>query len=151
MNLSVRDFADRFSDLNRVLELYCTRPKTWILAWSKFQVSGRVQYIIYYRTCMADFDKGTLEHLKRLSRIECDEDEEKDILWSLKRVLEYVAQLDEVKTEKTKPCNSVLNGMAKNRWREDVPEALLSREQFLVNAPDQIAGMIRVPPVLKPQ
>ncbi len=100
---------------------------------------------------MPDFDKQTLAHLKKLSRIECDPEEEEDILMSLKRVLEFVKQLDEVKTEKTKPCNSVLNGMAGNRWREDVPKTSLSREQFLANAPDQIAGMIRVPPVLKPQ
>jgi len=100
---------------------------------------------------MADFDKQTLEHLKKLSRIECDEDEEADILQSLKRVLEYVQQLSEVETEKTKPLNHVLNGISKNRWREDVPGSLLNRDQFLANAPDQIAGMNRVPPVLKPQ
>jgi aspartyl-tRNA(Asn)/glutamyl-tRNA(Gln) amidotransferase subunit C len=100
---------------------------------------------------MAEFDKQTLEHLKRLSRIECDPEEGEDILQSLKRVLEYVKLLGEVKTEKAKPCNTVLNGMAANRWREDVPAHPLSREQFLANAPDQIAGMIRVPPVLKPQ
>ncbi len=100
---------------------------------------------------MADFDKQTLEHLMKLSRIECDPEEEEDILGSLKRILEYVKQLDEVKTEKAKPCNFVLNWMAGNRLREDVAENLLSREQFLANAPDQIAGMIRVPPVLKPQ
>ena len=100
---------------------------------------------------MADFDKHTLEHLKKLCRIECDEAEEADILKSLKRVLQYVEQLEEVQTEKAKPCNHVLNGMARNRWREDVPEAIMTREQFLANAPDQIAGMIRVPPVLKPQ
>lgn len=99
---------------------------------------------------MADFDKQTLEYLKKLCRIDCDEEEEEDILKSLKRILEYVEQLDEVQVEKTKPCNYVQNGMVKNRWREDVPEAVAFREQFLANAPDQIAGMIRVPPVLKP-
>ena len=100
---------------------------------------------------MAHFDKDTLLHLKKLCRIDLDAEEEEDILKSLKRVLEYVDQLDEVKAEKTRPCNHVMNGMARNRWREDVPEELLSRELFLGNAPDQIAGMVRVPPVLKPQ
>lgn len=100
---------------------------------------------------MADFDNQTLAHLKKLCRIDCDEEEEADILQSLKRILAYVEQLDEVQTEKTKPCSYVQNGMSRNRWREDLPESLLTREQFLANAPDQIAGMIRVPPVLKPQ
>jgi len=99
---------------------------------------------------MADFDKPTLEHLKKLCRIDCEGEEEEDILKSLKRTLEFVAQLDEVHTEKTKPCNYVTNGMSKNKWREDVAGTLFTREQFLANAPDQIAGMIRVPPVLKP-
>ena len=100
---------------------------------------------------MADFDRQTLEYLKKLCRIDCDEAEEADILKSLKRVLEYVKQLDEVSTDQVKTCNYVLNGMAKNKSREDVPQNLMSREQFLANAPDQIAGMIRVPPVMKPQ
>lgn len=112
---------------------------------------SKIVKVVEFLVVMADFDKQTLAHLKKLSRIECDPEEEEDILGSLKRVLEYVKQLDEVKTEKAKPWNSVLNGMAGNRWREDVPENLLSREQFLANAPDQIAGMIRVPPILKPQ
>lgn len=103
-----------------------------------------------WKEYMADFDKQTLEHLKKLCRIDCDEEEEEDILKSLKRILEYVEQLDEVQVERAKPCNYVQNGMVKNRWREDVPEAVSFREQFLANAPDQIAGMIRVPPVLKP-
>lgn len=100
---------------------------------------------------MADFDKQTLAHLKRLCRIDCDEDEENDILQSLTRILEYVEQLNEVQTETAKPCSYVQNGMSRNRWREDIPETSLTREEFLANAPDQIAGMIRVPPVLKPQ
>ena len=100
---------------------------------------------------MADFDKQTLEYLKKLCRIHCTEEEEVDIFKSLNRILEYVKQLDEVDTEKVQPCSNVLNGMAKNRWREDIPQHLLPREQFLANTPDQIAGMVRIPPVLKPQ
>jgi len=99
---------------------------------------------------MAGFDKQALDHLKKLCRIDCSEEEEADILKSLNRILEFVAKLDEVQTEE-KPCSYVLNGMAKNRWRDDEPQMALPREQFLSNAPDQIAGMIRVPPVLKPQ
>ena len=98
---------------------------------------------------MADFDKESLDHLKKLCRIECDAEEDADILKSLKRILKYIEQMNEVATDDAKPCNYVLNGMGKNRWRDDVPGLIMTREEFLANAPDQIAGMIRVPPVLK--
>ncbi len=99
---------------------------------------------------MSNFDHQSLEHLKKLCRIECTEAEDQDILASLQSVLEYVEQLKDVNTEGTKTCRYVLRGMLKNNMREDTPKDPLSRDQFLANAPDQIGGMIRVPPVLKP-
>lgn len=99
---------------------------------------------------MANFDHQALEHLKKLCRIECTEEENRDILDSLSRILEYVAQLDEINTEGTKTCRYVLRGMLRNQMREDEVKDLLPREKFLANAPDQIGGMVRVPPVLKP-
>lgn len=99
---------------------------------------------------MANFDHQTLEHLKKLCRIECTEEENSEILNNLARLLEYTDQLHEVNTEGTKTCRYVLRGMLKNRMREDVVKDLLPREAFLGNAPDQIGGMIRVPPILKP-
>ena len=98
---------------------------------------------------MAEFTQDTLNHLKKLCRIDCTEEEEKDILASLSRVLEYVEQLGAVDTKGVRPCNYVLKAMLKNRMRPDVVGELLPRNEFLANAPDQIGGMIRVPPVLK--
>ncbi len=98
---------------------------------------------------MSQFDRQALDHLKKLCRIDCTEEEEADILHSLKRVLEYVGQLNEVETEGVKPCSFVLSSMAKNELREDVVKDTMPREQFLDLAPDQIAGMIRVPPIIK--
>ncbi len=97
---------------------------------------------------MPEFDKQALEHLKKLCRIDCGGEEEADILHSLKRILEFVRELDEVPTENVKSCNYLTNGLP-NNWREDVSEMAMPRDQFLANAPDKIAGMIRVPPVLK--
>jgi len=98
---------------------------------------------------MANFDHQTLEYLKKLCRIECTEEESLDIEANLTRVLEYIEQLKEVNTDNTKTCRYVLRGMQRNRMREDEVKEILPREQFLANAPDQIGGMIRVPPVLK--
>jgi aspartyl-tRNA(Asn)/glutamyl-tRNA(Gln) amidotransferase subunit C len=98
---------------------------------------------------MTEFDSHTLAHLKKLCKISCTPEEEEDILNSLPRILEYAATLNEVNTDDVKPCSYVLSSMLKNQMREDEVNHLLPREQFLANAPDQIGGMIRVPPVLK--
>lgn len=99
---------------------------------------------------MATFDHQTLEHLKRLCRIQCTEEEGREISNSITRILDYVEQLNEVNTDNTRTCRYVLRGMLRNQMREDEVKDLLSREKFLSNAPDQIGGMVRVPPVLKP-
>jgi aspartyl-tRNA(Asn)/glutamyl-tRNA(Gln) amidotransferase subunit C len=98
---------------------------------------------------MAQFDAATLERLKKLCRIDCSPEEDADILQSLSRVLDYVSQLNEVDTEGVKTCRYVLRSMLKNQMRDDEVKDLLPRAEFLSNAPDQIGGMIRVPPVLK--
>jgi aspartyl-tRNA(Asn)/glutamyl-tRNA(Gln) amidotransferase subunit C len=98
---------------------------------------------------MCKFDHEDFNHLKKLCRIDCSPEEEQDILNSLQRVLGYIEQLDEINTEGVKACNYVLQSMLKNQMREDVVKDLLPREKFLNNAPDQIGGMVRVPPVLK--
>ncbi|EKE09986.1 MAG: glutamyl-tRNA(Gln) amidotransferase subunit C [uncultured bacterium] len=98
---------------------------------------------------MANFDHQTLEYLKKLCRIDLSKEEERDIEVSLTRILKYVESLKDVNTDKTKTCRYILRGMLKNRMREDEIKNLLSREKFLENAPEQIGGMVRVPPVLK--
>lgn len=99
---------------------------------------------------MSKFDQETLKHLKKLCRIECSPEEEADLLQSLKRALDHIEQLNEIDTSNVTPCRFVLRGMLKNRTREDAVKDVLPREQFLANAPDQIGGMIRVPPIMKP-
>ena len=99
---------------------------------------------------MSEFDHHALENLKKLCRIECTAEEDMDILQSLTRVLGYVEQLSEVDTTNVASCNYVLQTMLKNPMRQDIAEpSSFSREEFLHNAPDQIGGVIRVPPVMK--
>jgi len=98
---------------------------------------------------MANFDTQAFEHLKKLCRIKLSEEESAKILGNLQQVLKYVDLLDEVDTENTATCRYVLRGMLQNQMREDVVQEVLPREKFLANAPDQIGGMIRTPPVLK--
>lgn len=101
---------------------------------------------------MANFDRQTLADLKKLCKIECSPEENEDVLSSLGKILDYVEQLKEIDTDNVKTCRYILRGMGKNRLRKDLEADPLSREEFLAGAPDQIGGMVRVPPVpaLKP-
>jgi aspartyl-tRNA(Asn)/glutamyl-tRNA(Gln) amidotransferase subunit C len=80
--------------------------------------------------------------MKQLQKL-CHLTEEID----LSKILTYVGQLHEIDTEGVEPCRFVSKYLTGN-LREDVVEQPLSREQFLANAPEQIGGMIRIPPVL---
>jgi aspartyl-tRNA(Asn)/glutamyl-tRNA(Gln) amidotransferase subunit C len=90
-----------------------------------------------------DFSK-----LCRLCRISVTEEEKKKFLKSIGDVLAYVDQLNEVKTEGVAPCYTV-HETVRSVMRDDIPEAPLSRDLFLADAPSHVGGMIRVPPVLK--
>ena len=97
---------------------------------------------------MANLDKETIKYLSELCRIECTDEEQASLLEDLGSILGYIDQLNEIDTENVPPCNHVLADMA-NVMREDVVGETLPRETFLENAPSQVGGLIRVPPVIK--
>lgn len=99
---------------------------------------------------MADLTRESIQTLAQLSRIHCSKEEEDRLLLDLGKILRYVDQLNEVDTSNVPPCYQVLEGLV-NVMREDEVKDPLSRELFLANAPDQVGGMIRVPPVLQQQ
>lgn len=89
-----------------------------------------------------------IKKLARLARIDCSEEEMQRFRGELEKILNYVESLNEIDTKGVKPCNCVLD--IANAFREDeiIAEKVLDRKTFLDNSPDQVAGMIRVPPVL---
>jgi aspartyl-tRNA(Asn)/glutamyl-tRNA(Gln) amidotransferase subunit C len=95
-----------------------------------------------------DLDKNTIKKLSKLCRIDCTDEEQEMLLQDLKKILQYIEKLDEIDTDHVPPCNHVLEEIY-NVMREDEIGPLLDRNDFLSNAPSQIAGMIRVPPVMK--
>ncbi len=99
---------------------------------------------------MDRINKETIKNLIKLSRIDCNEEEQVALENDLQKILNYFEELQEINTENVSPCNQVLEGMA-NVMREDTVGQILPREVFLANAPAQIGGMIKVPPVLKQQ
>ncbi len=98
---------------------------------------------------MAHFNQQTLSHLKKLCKLDYEPEEEAEILYGLKKTLDYIALLDAVDTEGVEPCTYVLQNICETTWRDDIAKDILPRETFLANAPDQIGGMIRVPPTLR--
>lgn len=99
---------------------------------------------------MAKLDKESIKTLSKLCRIKCTEEEQEKLLENMQKIIDYVEQLHEVNTANVKPLNHVLADIA-NVMRDDEIGASLPREMFLKNAPDQIGGLIRVPPVMKKQ
>ncbi|HEV8051833.1 MAG TPA: Asp-tRNA(Asn)/Glu-tRNA(Gln) amidotransferase subunit GatC [Parachlamydiaceae bacterium] len=97
---------------------------------------------------MAILTKESIKNLIKLSRIDCTEEEQDALLLDLEKIVGLFNQLEEVDTENVSPCNQVIEGMA-NVMRDDIVGEAMPRETFLSNAPSQIGGMIRVPPVLK--
>lgn len=97
---------------------------------------------------MANLDKETLKNLTLLSSIECSEEDQESLLSDLSKIFDYIEQLGEVDTENVKPCDHVLADI-QNVTREDVVGETMPRETFLSNAPSQVGGLIRVPPVIK--
>lgn len=97
---------------------------------------------------MAKLTKQTIKNLIKLSRIDCSEEEQEALLSDLEKIIAYIEQLQNINTENVPPCNHVLEGMA-NVTRDDVVGDTMPRETFLANAPSQVGGMVRVPPVIK--
>lgn len=93
-------------------------------------------------------DEEEFTKLTRLCRIACSVEERDRFLGDLSNILSHVDTLRAVDTEGVTPCHSVLETLS-SVMRPDLPGELLSREEFLANAPAHIGGMVRVPPIMK--
>lgn len=98
---------------------------------------------------MAEVTEENLVHLTQLCRIGCSEAERVALLKDFQQIVHYVEQLSAVNTEGVEPCSHVTKGHAQTPLRDDTPQNTLDRELFLQGAPSAIAGLIRVPTILK--
>lgn len=98
---------------------------------------------------MSDISKEDIQYISKLCNIYLNEEETLRFAENFKQVLTYIDQLQKVDTTDVKPCNHVLQ-KHRHILREDKPGEIIPRDEFLANAPDQIGGMVRVPPVIKP-
>lgn len=97
---------------------------------------------------MAEVTKSTLENLKNLARLKCSEAEDQTLLEGLSKVLSHIEKLQSIDTEEVEPTDTVFQGETRESYREDTVDNTLDRKTFLDNAPDQVGGMIRTPPVM---
>jgi len=88
-----------------------------------------------------------IQAVARLARLGLSAEEKEKFGRQLNDVLLYMEKLDELPLENVEPLSHVLP--LKNVMREDVPRDGLDREQALSNAPEQQAGLFKVPPVIE--
>jgi aspartyl-tRNA(Asn)/glutamyl-tRNA(Gln) amidotransferase subunit C len=87
-----------------------------------------------------------VRHIAHLSRLALSEEELATFGEQLRRIVEYVEQLNEVDTEGVEPTAHPL--AATDALREDEPQESLAAEKVLANAPQHAANYFKVPKVL---
>lgn len=98
---------------------------------------------------MIQFDDQFFQNLEKLCRIQFSAEEKKEMLKNMNNILKHMEELNEINTDNVQPCAYVSQQSFTNVLRKDAIGETLAREDFLSNAPDQIGGMIRTPPVMK--
>lgn len=97
---------------------------------------------------MSDITDETIENLAKLCRFELTKEDKVVLFEGLNKVIDFVEELNEVNTDDVDACHQVIKNH-RHLMREDDVGELLPRDVFLKNAPDQIGGMIKVPPIIK--
>lgn len=92
-------------------------------------------------------DDLQLDHVANLARIDLTAEEKARFATQLASVLAYIAQLNEVDVTGVEPTAHAFPVV--NVWAQDVPEAGLSVEDALRNAPEKRDNMFVVPRVVE--
>ena len=88
-------------------------------------------------------DREQVLHVAKLARLSLREDEIPSVTEQLGKILDHVAQLQEVDTDGIEPTAQV--GVDRLPLRPDEPHACLPRERVLEQAPDTAGGGFVVP------
>ena len=86
-----------------------------------------------------------VEHVAKLARLELTEEEKELYTKQLGDVLKYVEQMNEVDTSDVKPMSHAIDFV--NVIREDKVVYEQTKEQLMMNAPDEENGFFRVPKI----
>lgn len=94
---------------------------------------------------MVEIDDKLLTHIATLARLSLSAEETRSLARDLAEVLKYAESLEAIPLEGVPPMS---HASEDERFRPDEPKHDLTREQALQNAPDQEAGLFRVPQVI---
>jgi aspartyl-tRNA(Asn)/glutamyl-tRNA(Gln) amidotransferase subunit C len=94
---------------------------------------------------MAEIEDKLLTHIATLARLSLSEAETRSLAHDLGDILKYAESLKDIELEGVPPMSHATEG---ERFRPDEARHELTREQALQNAPDQEAGLFRVPQVI---
>lgn len=86
-----------------------------------------------------------VEHVAKLARLDLTEEEKEKFTGQLGDVLKYVEQMNEVDTSNVVPMAHAIDFV--NVMREDVPHYEQTKEELLMNAPDEENGFFKVPKI----
>ena len=94
-----------------------------------------------------EFDKKSLLKLGKLARISISDDKLNNLSKDLNSILEFVDQLQEIKTDQVDPTSNSLN--QKLEVRDDKVDNKNSTEDVLENAPEKEMDFFVVPKVIE--
>lgn len=96
---------------------------------------------------MFSITEETIEYLAKASRLTLTEEEKKAFSEDLTQIISYIDILHSVSINESQvgECDS----LNIEELRDDVAEFTWSREEFFENAPEHVAGLIKVPVVIK--
>lgn len=100
-----------------------------------------------FETERMSIDQKTVAKIASLSRLKIPEDEQKQVASDLSKILDWVAQLDEVNVAGIEPMTS--GNDTALRWREDVVNDGGRPADILANAPAKTADFFTVPKVIE--
>ena len=86
-----------------------------------------------------------VEHVAKLARLDLTEEEKVKFSKQLGDVLKYVEQMNEVDTSNVEPLSHVVD--FNNVMREDEIHYDCSKEELMMNAPEEENGFFRVPKI----
>ena len=92
-------------------------------------------------------DINTINKIAKLARIKLSEEEAKDLLKDINSILDWVEQLNEVKTDKVEALANISSSTLPKR--KDKATDINSSDEILKNSPDKLEGYFTVPKVVE--
>ena len=92
-------------------------------------------------------DASEVRQIASLARLQLSEAETATLRRQLQRILDYVAELQELDLDGVQPTRCA--AVAESPLREDLEQASLDTDRALGNASDHASGFFRVPRVIR--